>query len=115
MIEQILSYKTLFFDVVTAIGYAMPPAMNKNLHAPLVKICTSGGDPQSHGNLISNEYWRESSISTAKSPTSASNFVGQHNKIGDINFGATLVKLANKKTEKYFFGADQNIWSASVV
>ena len=29
MIEQILSYKTLFFDIVTIIGYALSPAMNK--------------------------------------------------------------------------------------
>jgi len=52
LIEQIISYKTLFFDVVIAIGYALLPAMNKNLHAPLVKICTSGGGPLSHGNKI---------------------------------------------------------------
>jgi len=37
------------------------------------------------------EYWWEGSTSTAISPTSASDVVGQHNKIGDINFGATLV------------------------
>ena len=29
--EQILSYKTLFFDAVTTIGYALSPAMNKSL------------------------------------------------------------------------------------
>ena len=37
------------------------------------------------------EYWREGSTSTAISPTSASVVVGQHNKIGVINFGATFV------------------------
>jgi len=37
------------------------------------------------------EYWREGSTSTAVSPTSTSNIVGQHNKIGDITFGAAYV------------------------
>jgi hypothetical protein len=36
------------------------------------------------------EYWQEVSTSTAVSPTSTSDFVGQHNKIGGINFGANL-------------------------
>ena len=48
MIEQILSYKTLFFDIVTTIGYALSPAMNKSLHAALVKTRTSGGGPLFH-------------------------------------------------------------------
>jgi len=46
LIEQILRYKTLFFDIVTTIGYALSSAMNKSLHAALVKICTSGGGVQ---------------------------------------------------------------------
>jgi hypothetical protein len=50
MIEQILSYKTVFFDIVTTIGYALSPALNKSLHAALVKICTSGGDPLFHSS-----------------------------------------------------------------
>ena len=41
------------------------------------------------------EYWWEGSTSTAISPTSTSDFVGQHNKIGGINFGATLVHREN--------------------
>jgi len=36
------------------------------------------------------EYWWEDSDSTAIPPTSASDIVGQHNKIGDITFGATF-------------------------
>jgi hypothetical protein len=36
MMELILSYKTLFFDKVTTIGYARSPAMSKSLHAALV-------------------------------------------------------------------------------
>ena len=44
LIEQILSYKTLFFNIVT-ISYAFPSAMNKSLHVALVKIYTSRGDP----------------------------------------------------------------------
>ena len=39
------SYKTLFLKTVTTISYAFSPAMNKNLHAVLVKIHTSRGDP----------------------------------------------------------------------
>ena len=37
-IEKILSYKTLFFNVVTAISYAFLPVMYKNKHVMLVKI-----------------------------------------------------------------------------
>ena len=37
LLEQIVSYKTLFFDVVTTIGYALSPAMNKSLHAAIVR------------------------------------------------------------------------------
>jgi len=48
--EQILSYNTLFFDIVTTIGYALSPAMNKSLHAALVKVCTSGGGPLFHSS-----------------------------------------------------------------
>jgi hypothetical protein len=35
------------------------------------------------------EYWWEGATSTAISPTSASDVMGQHNKIGGINFGVT--------------------------
>jgi len=37
------------------------------------------------------EYWREGSTSTAISPPTACDMVGQHNKRGGINFGATFV------------------------
>ena len=37
-----LSYKTLFFNTVSIISYACSPALNKSLHALLIKICTSG-------------------------------------------------------------------------
>jgi len=40
MIEQILGYKILFFNIITTISYAFSPAMNKSLHAALIKICT---------------------------------------------------------------------------
>jgi len=33
LMEQILSYKTLFFNIVTAIIYAFLLAMKKSLHA----------------------------------------------------------------------------------
>jgi len=45
MIEHILSYETLFFNIVTTISYVFLPVMNKSLHSVLIKICTSGGDP----------------------------------------------------------------------
>jgi hypothetical protein len=42
------------------------------------------------------EYWREGSTSIAVSPISACNVVGQHNKIGGINFGATLLFIIER-------------------
>jgi len=46
------------------------------------------------------EYWWEGSTSTAISPTSASDVVGQRNKIGGITFGVTLILcLLNCVTE----------------
>jgi len=42
--EHILSYKALFL-IVTTISYAFLPAMNKSLHAVLIKIYTSRGGP----------------------------------------------------------------------
>lgn len=38
MIKRILSYKILFFSIVTSTSYAFLPAMNKSLHAVLVDI-----------------------------------------------------------------------------
>ena len=48
LIELILSYKTLFFNIVTTISYAFLLTMSKSLHAMLMKICTSRGDPPFH-------------------------------------------------------------------
>ena len=45
MIQQILSYKTLFFNIVTTISSAFLPVINKSLHEALITICTSAGDP----------------------------------------------------------------------
>ena len=47
-----LSYKTLFFDIVTTSGYALLPVMNKSLHAVFIKICTSAG-----GSLFHSSYY----------------------------------------------------------
>jgi len=45
LIEQILSYRTLFFNIVTVVSCAFLPVMKKkSLHAELVNICTSGVD-----------------------------------------------------------------------
>jgi len=35
----------LFFNTVTSISYTLMPAMDKNLHTMLFKICTSAHDP----------------------------------------------------------------------
>jgi len=45
LIEQILSYRSLIFSVLITISCAFSRVMNKSL----VKIYTSGGDPQFHG------------------------------------------------------------------
>jgi len=45
--KENLSYKTLFFNIATTISSAFSPTMNKSLHAVLIKICTSRGDPLS--------------------------------------------------------------------
>ena len=39
--------QNIFFSIVTTIRCAFSPAMNKSLHAALVNICTSRGDPLS--------------------------------------------------------------------
>jgi hypothetical protein len=46
--EQVVSYKTLSLHIVTTIGYAFSPMMNKRLYAALVKICTSGSGAFPH-------------------------------------------------------------------
>ena len=51
LLEQILSYKTQFFNAVTIISCALPK-MNKSLHAVLVKICSSGSDLLSLSPLL---------------------------------------------------------------
>ena len=49
------------------------------------------------------EYWWESTASTAISPTSASEFVGQHNKIGGITFRAAIVQLTGRNLNAYLY------------
>jgi len=48
MIEQILSYKTLFFSIVTTISDAILLAMKKSLNAVFLKISISRGDSLFH-------------------------------------------------------------------
>jgi len=43
--EQIVSYKKLFFSIVTTISFEFSPVMKKSLHAALIKIFTSEDDP----------------------------------------------------------------------
>jgi hypothetical protein len=54
------------------------------------------------------EYWREGSTSTAISTAFASDFVGQHNKIGVITFGAAIVHQGNT-----FRSLVDNTWNNS--
>ena len=54
MTEQILSYKIFFSNIVTTINFVFLPVMNKSLHATLVKICTSRGDPLLLSPLLKN-------------------------------------------------------------
>lgn len=44
LLEQILIYKAIFFNAVTAISCTFSPARNKSLHAVFSNICASGGD-----------------------------------------------------------------------
>ena len=63
-IEQILSYKTLFVNIVTTISYAFSLAMSKSLHSTLVKIGTRS-DPVSsllkhtthHPTVLTSTVW----------------------------------------------------------
>jgi len=48
LIEQILSYKILFFSIVSTISYTFSPVMNKSLPAAHIKVCMSGADPLFH-------------------------------------------------------------------
>ena len=67
----------------TFVSYARPCQMPFCQTAPLL---SSVARQQSL-----TEYWQEGSTSTDVSTTSASDIVGQHNKIGVINFGENLV------------------------
>jgi len=52
LIEQILSYKILFFKLVTTISCAFSPALNQSLRAVLEKFSTSRDDPLSLSLLL---------------------------------------------------------------
>jgi len=47
MIEHILSYKMLIFNIYINICYSFSTVMNKSLHAAFINIHISGGDPLS--------------------------------------------------------------------
>ena len=52
MIEQILSYKALFFNIATIVSCTFSPAMSWSLLAVLVEICTCRGDLLSLSPLL---------------------------------------------------------------
>jgi len=43
LVEQILSYKTLFFNIVTIISCVFSPEMTKSLHATFINVCMEHG------------------------------------------------------------------------
>ena len=45
LIEQVFSYRTLFFSAVITVGYTFSPVMGGSLYAVAVIICASGGAP----------------------------------------------------------------------
>ena len=65
LIVQILRYKTHYFSVVTTISHAFALAMNKSLHAMLIEVYSSEGDPLSpllkhtthHLSVLSSTVW----------------------------------------------------------
>ena len=44
--------RTLVFNIVTTVSYAVSPEMSNNWHSALVKICTGGGDALSLSPLL---------------------------------------------------------------
>jgi len=58
------------------------------------------------------EYWREGSASVRIPPTSTSDVVGQHNKIGGITFGAAV---ASRETHLSMNILRMNLWSGRVL
>jgi len=85
----------------TFVSYALPCQTPFCQTAPLLSSVAR------QQNLT--EYWREGSTSTAISTTFASDVVGQHNKLGGINFGAALVYMWMKglRLHSYVTGAWQ--------
>jgi len=52
LIKQNLRYRTLFFSIANTIRYVFLPSTNKNLHAMLVKSCSSRGDLLFHSCCV---------------------------------------------------------------
>ena len=57
--------KRLFFNIAITIRYAFSPVVNKSLHAMLIKICTSIGDPLFHS-------WHDGIVARKMCPCSPS-------------------------------------------
>ena len=71
LIEQILSYKTLFFSIVTTLSCALLPATNKSLYTMLIIICSNGGYSVFHScydGIIAETYHLAVLTSTVWSP-----------------------------------------------
>jgi len=71
------------FGDVSLLSYTLPCQMPFRQTAPLLPFLTQ------QQNVV--EYWWEGASSTATSSTSASDTVGQNNKIEGITSGAALV------------------------
>ena len=68
------------------------PLFHPHVHIRCHLAAEGHSDHLSHGKKTVTEYWWVGSIFTAIPPTSASDIMGQKNKIGGTAFGAALVQ-----------------------
>lgn len=63
MIEQVLSYETLFLNIVTTISCTFLSAMNKSLHVVIIKTCVVIQNMDCHSRCC-HHYWNRSPTSS---------------------------------------------------
>jgi len=92
MIEQILRYKRLFFNVVTTISYTFSPAMNKSPHKnlpPKQLLLKRTAVLRSHPLIGLREH--PAGIGEHQQAPLLQPLLPSHPQIGGITFGAALV------------------------
>jgi len=87
LIEQILSYKN-YFSTVTTINCAFSLAMNKSLHAELVKVCSSRGDPLL---FLTSIVWSPKTFRKCRWISMGTIFSAQRNSVALVCFIPTSV------------------------